>query len=128
VVKRLDAPYRAGKRDGAWIKHKHRRREELLITAWLPARGRGEEAFALVRSSSEGRQSGAGTVSLGLDREQRQRLRNALVSAEVGDGRRRRTWRAVAPVARVVVEAHGNPDGPVRDPVMRDVILDADAP
>jgi len=128
VVKRLDAPYRAGKRDGAWIKHKHRRREELVITAWLHGRGGREEAFALARSSAEGRHRGAGAVSLGLDGEQRQRLREALVSAEVRVERRRRTWRSVAPVARVVVEAHGDPDGPVRDPVMRDVILDADAP
>jgi len=128
VVKRVDAPYRAGRRDSAWIKHKHWRREELLITAWLPGRGGREEAFALVRSSSAGRQSGAGTVSLGLDREQRERLRAALVSAEIPMGRRRRTWRPVAPVARVVVDSHGDPDGPVRDPVMRGVILDGDVP
>jgi bifunctional non-homologous end joining protein LigD len=128
VVKRVDAPYRAGKRDSAWIKHKHRRREEMLITAWLPGRGRREEAFALARSNPEGRHSGAGTVSLGLDREQRQRLRAALATAEIRLGRRRRSWRSVAPVARVVVDFHGDPDGPVRDPMMRDVILDADAP
>jgi bifunctional non-homologous end joining protein LigD len=126
VVKRLDAPYRAGKRDGGWIKHKHRRREELVITAWLPGRDRRQEAFALARSNTEGRHCGAGTVSLGLDREQRQRLREALVSAEIRAGRRRRTWRSVAPVARVV-DSHGDPDGPVRDPVMREVILDAGA-
>ena len=67
-------------------------------------------------------------MSLGLDREQRQRLREAVVSAELRVGRRRRTWRAVAPVARVVVDSHGDPHGPVRDPVMRDVHLDAGAP
>jgi len=128
VVKRRDAPYRAGKRDGAWIKHKHRRREELVITAWLPGRGRRQEAFALARSNTEGRHSCAGTVSLGLDREQRQRLRAALIGAEIRVGRRRRTWRSVAPVARVVFDSHGVPDGTVRDLVMLDAILDAETP
>ncbi len=128
VVKRLDGPYRAGKRDGAWIKHKHRRREALLITAWRPGVSRREEAFALARSNTEVGLRFAGTVSLGLDREQRQRLRDALVRAEIRVGRRRRTWRSVAPVARVVVDSHGDPDGPVRDPVMRDITLDVEAP
>ena len=58
---------------------------------------RREEAFALARSNAEGRHTGAGTVRLGLDHEQRQRLRAALVSAEIRVGRRRRTWRPVPP-------------------------------
>jgi hypothetical protein len=65
-------------------------------------------------------------VSLGVHREQRQRLREVLASAEIRVGRRHRTWRAVTPVARVVVDSHGDPDGPVRDPVMRAVIFDAE--
>ena len=71
--------------------------------------------------------SGAGTVSLGLDREQRQRLGVALASAELRVGRRR-TWRSVAPVARVVVDSDGDPNRPVRDPVIWDVILDIETP
>ena len=33
VAKRLDAPYQPGRRGEAWLKHKHRHRERLIITA-----------------------------------------------------------------------------------------------
>jgi hypothetical protein len=38
-MKRLDAPYLPGVRSAAWVKHKHRRRENLVVTGWVPASG-----------------------------------------------------------------------------------------
>jgi bifunctional non-homologous end joining protein LigD len=37
VAKRLDAPYEPGQRSGAWLKHKHRRKETFAVTGWRPA-------------------------------------------------------------------------------------------
>jgi hypothetical protein len=34
IAKRLDVPYRPGRRDGTWIKLKHRRSERLAIIGW----------------------------------------------------------------------------------------------
>jgi bifunctional non-homologous end joining protein LigD len=39
VAKRLDSPYQAGKRTGAWLKIKNQRRQELLIGGWVPGQG-----------------------------------------------------------------------------------------
>jgi bifunctional non-homologous end joining protein LigD len=39
VMKRLDAPYLPGVRSAAWVKHKHRRSENLVVTGWVPASG-----------------------------------------------------------------------------------------
>ena len=40
VAKRLDSRYEPGRRNGAWIKIKHLRRQELVIGGWLPGEGR----------------------------------------------------------------------------------------
>jgi hypothetical protein len=40
VAKRLDAPYLPGVRSAAWLKHKHRRNETLLVTGRLIPRRR----------------------------------------------------------------------------------------
>ncbi|MEA2412391.1 MAG: bifunctional non-ous end joining protein LigD [Thermoleophilaceae bacterium] len=40
VAKRLDSPYEPGKRNGAWLKIKNTRRQELVIGGWLPGEGR----------------------------------------------------------------------------------------
>ncbi|WP_094607265.1 Multifunctional non-homologous end joining DNA repair protein LigD [Sporomusa silvacetica DSM 10669] len=39
IAKRLDSPYQAGKRTGAWIKIKNQRRQELVIGGWIPGQG-----------------------------------------------------------------------------------------
>jgi len=42
VAKRLDQPYRPGRRGGTWIKSKHRRSERMAIIGWRP-RPAGQE-------------------------------------------------------------------------------------
>ncbi len=39
VAKRLDSRYEPGRRSGAWLKVKHRNRQELVIGGWLPGQG-----------------------------------------------------------------------------------------
>ena len=39
IAKRLDSPYQAGKRTGAWLKIKNQRRQELVIGGWVPGQG-----------------------------------------------------------------------------------------
>jgi bifunctional non-homologous end joining protein LigD len=123
VVKRLASRYQPGRRSSAWRKHKHRRREQMLVTGWLPAdRGR-REAFAVSRVHLDGTLRHAGTVSFGLSPAEREELRDVLRLASVGARRRGSTWLTVEPVARVVVDSHGRPDGPIRDPVIRGAVL-----
>ncbi|HEY2161441.1 MAG TPA: DNA ligase D, partial [Solirubrobacteraceae bacterium] len=43
VAKRSDSRYEPGRRNGAWIKVKHRYRQELVIAGWLPGEGRRSE-------------------------------------------------------------------------------------
>jgi bifunctional non-homologous end joining protein LigD len=45
VAKRLDQPYRPGRRDGTWIKSKHRRSELMAIIGWR-SRPAGQEFLA----------------------------------------------------------------------------------
>ncbi|MGO9902062.1 MAG: DNA ligase D [Solirubrobacteraceae bacterium] len=40
VAKRLDSRYSPGARNGAWLKIKHTRRQELVIGGWLPGAGK----------------------------------------------------------------------------------------
>jgi bifunctional non-homologous end joining protein LigD len=128
VAKRLDSPYKSGARNGAWVKHKHRRREGFLITAWAPAQPGRPESFFLARLS-EGGLEPAGSASLGLSSRERERLRAALEAAELPHRRRRQRVRPVEPVALATVDFQGPMQGPVRDPVLRSVDLSrADRP
>ena len=129
VAKRLDSPYKPGARNGACLKHKHRRTEAFLITAWAPAHPGRPESFFLARRLSDGGLDPAGSVSLGLSGEDRERLRAALEAAELPHRRRRQRVRPVEPVALATLDFHGPAHGPVRDPVLRSVELsDADRP
>ena len=42
MAKRLDSPYEPGRRSGAWVKIKNKRRQELVIGGWLPGEGKRE--------------------------------------------------------------------------------------
>jgi bifunctional non-homologous end joining protein LigD len=77
VAKRLDSPYAPRTRGAAWVKHKHRRSEPFVITAWAPAQPRRPESFLLARRLADGGLEPAGSVSLGLPGEARERLRAA---------------------------------------------------
>jgi bifunctional non-homologous end joining protein LigD len=122
VAKRLDAPYEAGKRSGAWLKHKHRRKETFAVTGWRPAphRARRPDAIFVARPTPDGLRP-AGTAELGLTSEQRDQLRAALHQRHV-DTRRGAHW--VAAGIWVDVDFHGAETGPLRDAVMRAVRIE----
>jgi bifunctional non-homologous end joining protein LigD len=40
VAKRLDSPYRPGRRSPDWVKVKHVRTQEVIVVGWAPGRGR----------------------------------------------------------------------------------------
>jgi hypothetical protein len=111
-------------RNGAWLKHKHRRSEAFLITSWAPAQPGRPESFFLARLS-EGGLEPAGSVSLGLSSDERERLRAALEAEELPQRGRRQRVRPVEPVALDTLDFHGPAHGPVRDPVLRSVELSA---
>jgi bifunctional non-homologous end joining protein LigD len=121
VAKRLDAPYLPGVRSAAWMKHKHRRSENFVVTGWVPASGRQLEALLVARVGVEGRLAPAGSVSLGYHGELRARIQEVLRASELPPERPRQRLRRVAPSLRVTVDFHGPAGGPLRDPVLRAV-------
>ncbi len=122
VCKRLDSAYRSG-RATSWLKHKHRRRERLAVTAWTPGEGQPDTIY-LARVSADGRRRPAGSAQYGLNAAARQRLHAALLEHDRAPIRRRASIRPLAGGITVVVDAHGRHDGWLRDPVLRDVIVD----
>jgi bifunctional non-homologous end joining protein LigD len=86
VYKRLDGTYAPGRRTGGWLKHKHRRREVLAVTGWVPG-DREPDTIFVARVGQDGTSVPAGSVQLGLDASQRAGLRAAL--AEPGDRARK---------------------------------------
>ena len=116
VFKRLDAAYRPGRRSAQWRKLKHRRRETLAVSDRRPReRGPTRRAPGWVPASS--RRAGACTLA-------------SMVAGGSGCAERetrtsqRRRIRAVATGVELVIDAHGRADGPLRDPVIRDVRVD----
>lgn len=68
VAKRLASRYEPGRRSGAWIKVKQRRRQELVIGGWIPGAGNraGRIGGLLVGYYQEGRLVYGGSVGTGL--------------------------------------------------------------
>jgi bifunctional non-homologous end joining protein LigD len=70
VAKRLDSPYEPGRRSGAWIKIKHRRRTDLVVGGWMPGEGgrRGHLGSLLIgfHDEEDGGLRYAGRVGSGL--------------------------------------------------------------
>lgn len=120
VAKRLDSPYRPGRRSSAWVKQKHRRRELFLVTGWRE-RDRALPEFLLARRAANGSLRAAGSASLGLSAAQRAELLDALVAHELPSRRRRGSVRWAAPVVEVDADIHGPLVGAVRDAVLRSV-------
>jgi len=120
VCKRLDSAYRPGKRSGGWLKHKHRRRELLAVTGW--AQRDDEPDVLYLGRVVGGRRKFAGTAQFGLDEEGRRTLRAALRS-HAAPRRPRRPIRDVRPGVWVEVDCHGVSHRPIRDAVIRDVIV-----
>ena len=99
VAKRLQSPYRPGRRTRDWVKIKNVRSQELVIGGWLPGKGRreGELGSLLVGYYDDGRLRYAGKVGTGLTDSDLRLLRERLEPLEVTespfDGRRPRRAR-----------------------------------
>ena len=121
MAKRLDSRYRSGVRNGAWVKHKHRRTEAFVVSGWMPAERRRPESLLLARVGSEGRLEPAGSVPFVLAAEQTAQARRQLEALLLPPARRRQRVRRLPPELRALVAFHGPPHGPVRDPILRAV-------
>jgi bifunctional non-homologous end joining protein LigD len=68
VAKRLDSGYEMGRRSGAWLKVKHRLRQELVIGGWVEGEGRrrGLPGALLVGYWEDGRFTYASKVGTGF--------------------------------------------------------------
>jgi bifunctional non-homologous end joining protein LigD len=80
VAKRLDGPYRPGKRSREWLKVKNTRSQEVVVGGWLPGKGRreGELGALLAGYYEDGELRYAGKVGTGFDARDLTRLRKAL--------------------------------------------------
>src|SRR3954469_6175988 len=108
VFKRLVAPYLSGRRAAAWVKQKPRREQRVVVLGCRARDGRRPETFLLGREDPDGHIRYAGEAAFGLSAEERERVVHAV-------GRRRRRPDGLV---RLMVAAHGEPDGPLRDAVM----------
>ena len=82
----------------------------------------------LARRLEDGSLERAGSVSLGLSAEARERLPARLEAAELPHRRRHQRVRPVEPAAVAMVDFHGPAQGPVRDAVLRSVAASPEAP
>jgi len=105
VCKRLDAAYRSG-RSSAWLKHKHRRREQLQVSGWRPGADEPDTIY-LARVGEDGRRRYAGDARpFGLDATAREQLRAALRERAAAPRRKGGIWNVTAGIT-VTVDAHG---------------------
>ena len=79
--------------------------------------------FLQARRGADGRLQPAGSTRLSLDASRRSLLLATLEDHEVTPRRRRRSVRWAAPAIEVVANLHGRRDGPVRDAVLREILL-----
>jgi bifunctional non-homologous end joining protein LigD len=87
VAKRLDSPYRPGKRTDEWLKIKNVNRQELVIGGWMPGKGaRAGQLGALLMGYYEPGEEGqpalryAGRVGTGFNEEELARLGRELAA------------------------------------------------
>jgi bifunctional non-homologous end joining protein LigD len=80
VAKRLDSPYRPGRRSGEWLKVKNVGRQEVVIGGWTPGKGRraGEIGALLVGVTEAGGLRYAGRVGTGFSDADLRDLRRRL--------------------------------------------------
>jgi len=120
VAKRLDSRYLPAARNGAWVKHKHRRTESFLVTGWSPAERRRPESLLLARRAPDGSLEAAGSVPIVLA-DSTDDARRQLERLVLAPTRHRQRIRRLAPALQAVVAFHGPPRGHVRDPIRRAV-------
>jgi bifunctional non-homologous end joining protein LigD len=121
VAKRLGSPYLPGARNGAWVKHKHRRTESFLLTGWSPPEPRRPESLLLARIGADGTIEPAGSVPLVLGNGKTDDVRRRLQPFVLPSTRRGQRIRRLEPALRADVAFHGPLRGPVRDPILRAV-------
>jgi bifunctional non-homologous end joining protein LigD len=121
VAKRLGSLYLPGTRNGAWVKHKHRRTESFLVSGWAPPQRRHPESLLLARASPDGSLEPAGSVPLVLADGQADDVRRQLETLFLPPTRRGQHIRRLEPELRATVAFHGPLRGPVRDPILRAV-------
>ena len=121
VAKRLGSPYVPGARNGAWVKHKHRRTESFLVTGWSPPEQRRPESLLLARVGSDGTLEPAGSIPLVLGNGESDDIRRRLQPLVLPSTRRGQRIRRLAPALRADVAFHGPSRRPVRDPILRTV-------
>ena len=87
VAKRIDSPYRPGKRADSWRKVKSVVGQELVVGGWLPGAGRleGQLGSLLVGYHEEGVLRFAGRVGSGIDATAREQLTRALAPLRRAD-------------------------------------------
>ncbi len=77
VAKRLDSPYRPGRRDGSWLKIKNHQRQELVIGGWTEGKGSRAARFGALELGvydDRGELRYAGKVGTGFDEHEIDRL------------------------------------------------------
>jgi ATP-dependent DNA ligase len=119
VAKRLDSRYSPGRRSRAWIKHKVRRQESLLVTGVRrTSEGKPRTVF-VARPRPDGSLAGAGSIELGLGRDLIEQLEDCL-RALPAHRRGSITWYPAE--VSVIASVHGLPGSAVRDAILRDVV------
>jgi bifunctional non-homologous end joining protein LigD len=89
VAKRVDSPYRPGRRSDSWRKVKTTLGQELVVGGWLPGAGRleGQLGSLLVgyHDADDGSLRFAGRVGSGIDAVKREHLERLLASRQRSD-------------------------------------------
>ena len=119
VAKRLDSRYTPGRRTPAWIKHKLRRDERLVVTGVRRRPDGRTEALFVARQLDDGSLIRAGSIELGLRPDLMQELDRRLAELPA---RRRGAVAWYPPEVSVVASVHGLADGAVRDAVLREIV------
>jgi bifunctional non-homologous end joining protein LigD len=81
IAKRLDSPYKAGGRNGNWLKIKNHRRQEFVIGGWLPGKGARSTSIgslALGLHDEDGKLKYAGNVGTGFTEQTLAELKRLL--------------------------------------------------
>jgi bifunctional non-homologous end joining protein LigD len=125
VAKRLDSRYTPGRRTPAWIKHKLRRDERLVVTGVRRRPDGRTEALFVARQLDDDSLLRAGSIELGLRPDLMQKLDRRLAELPA---RRRGAIAWYPPVVSVVASVHGLSDGVVRDAVLRELVTVTDRP
>ena len=119
VAKRLDSRYTPGRRTPAWIKHKLRRDERLVVTGVRRRPDGRTEALFVARRLDDDSLLRAGSIELGLRPDLMQELDRRLAELPA---RCRGSVSWYPPEVSVVASVHGLADGAVRDAVLREIV------